>query len=40
VIRIIKPRRLRWADNLARIREKKNACRILVETPEGTKPLG
>jgi hypothetical protein len=37
---MIKPRRMRWADNLARMREKRNACRILVGTPEGIKPQG
>jgi hypothetical protein len=35
VIRIIKSRRLRWAANLARLREMRNAYSILVGKPEG-----
>jgi hypothetical protein len=30
IIRIIKSRRMRWAGNVARMGEKRNACRILV----------
>jgi hypothetical protein len=40
IIRIIKSRRMRWAGYVARMGEKKNACRILVRNPEGTRPLG
>jgi hypothetical protein len=40
IIRIIKSRRMRWAGNVARIGEKRNAYRLLVGTPEGKKPLG
>jgi hypothetical protein len=36
---MIKCRRMRWAGNVARIRENK-ACRILVGKPEGKRPLG
>jgi hypothetical protein len=36
IIRIIKPRRMRWAGHVARIGEKKNAYRLLV----GKRPLG
>jgi hypothetical protein len=36
---MIKPRRMRWAGQLARIREKRNAYRILVGKPEGKRPL-
>jgi hypothetical protein len=39
-IRIIKSRRMRWAGNIARMAEKRNAYRILVGKPEGTRPLG
>jgi hypothetical protein len=40
IIRIIKSRRMRWAGHLARIWEKRNACRLLVRKPEGKRPLG
>jgi hypothetical protein len=36
---MIKSRRLRWAGYVARIGEKRNAYRILVEKPEGKRPL-
>jgi hypothetical protein len=34
IIRIIKSRRMRWAENLARAEEKRNAYRFLARTPE------
>jgi hypothetical protein len=37
---MIKSRRMRWAGNVARIWEKRNAYMILVGKPEGRKPLG
>ncbi|KAJ4448585.1 hypothetical protein ANN_10604 [Periplaneta americana] len=40
VIRNIKSRRLRWAGHVARMGESKNAYRVLVERPEGKRPLG
>jgi hypothetical protein len=40
IIRIIKSRRLRWAGHVARMREKRNAFRLLVRKPEGKRPLG
>jgi hypothetical protein len=40
IIRIIKSRRMRWAGHVARTGEKRNAYRILVEKPEGKRPLG
>jgi hypothetical protein len=40
IIRIIKSRRMAWAWHVARIGEKRNAYRILVEKPEGKRPLG
>jgi hypothetical protein len=40
IIRIIKSRRMRWADHVARMGEKKNAYRLLVGKPEGKRPLG
>jgi hypothetical protein len=36
IIRIIKPRRIRWAGHVARMWEKSNAYRVLV----GKRPLG
>jgi hypothetical protein len=39
IIRMIKPRRMRWAGHVARMRAKRNAYRILVEKTEGNKPL-
>jgi hypothetical protein len=40
IIRIIKSRRMGWSGHVARIREKSNADRILVEKPEGKRLLG
>jgi hypothetical protein len=40
IIRIIKSMRLRWAGQVARMEEKRNAYRLLVEKPEGKSPLG
>jgi hypothetical protein len=37
IIRIIKPRRMRWPGHIARMGEKRNAYRILVETPKATR---
>jgi hypothetical protein len=40
IIRIIKPRRMRWAGHLARMGKKRNAYRLLVGKAEGKRPLG
>jgi hypothetical protein len=40
VIRMIKSRRMRWVVHVARMREKRNAYRILVGKPEGKRQLG
>jgi hypothetical protein len=40
IIRIIKSRRMRLAGHVARMCEKRNAYRVLVEKPEGKRPLG
>jgi hypothetical protein len=40
IIRIIKSRRIRWAGHVARMQEKRNACRLLVGMPEGKRLLG
>jgi hypothetical protein len=39
IIRIIKSRRMRLADHVARLGEKRNAYRLLVGKPEGKRPL-
>jgi hypothetical protein len=39
IIRMIKSRRIRWAGHEARMGERRNACRILMGKPEGTRPL-
>jgi hypothetical protein len=40
IIGMIKSRRMRWAGNVARMREKRNAYRLLVRKLEGKRPLG
>jgi hypothetical protein len=40
IIRVIKSRRMRWADHVARMGEKRNAYRLLVGKAEGKRPLG
>jgi hypothetical protein len=40
IIRMFKSRRMSWAGHVARMGEKRNAYRILVENPEGERPLG
>jgi hypothetical protein len=40
IIRMIKSRRMRWTGHVGRMGEKRNAYRMLVEKPEGKKPLG
>jgi hypothetical protein len=37
---MIKSRRMRWAGHVARMGENRNAYRILVGNPEGSRPLG
>jgi hypothetical protein len=32
--------KMRWADHVARLGEKRNAYRLLVGKPEGNRPLG
>jgi hypothetical protein len=40
-IRVIKSRRMRWrAGHLACMREMRNSYNILVEKPEGKRPIG
>jgi hypothetical protein len=40
IIRIIKARKMRWAEYIARMGKKRNAYRLLVGKPEGRRPLG
>jgi hypothetical protein len=40
IIRVIKSRRLRWAEHVARMGERRGAYRVLVGKPEGRRPLG
>jgi hypothetical protein len=40
IIRMIKSRRIRWAGHVARMEERRKACRILVGKPKGRRPLG
>jgi hypothetical protein len=40
IIRIMKSRRMRWAEHVARMGEKRCAYRLLVGKPEGRRPLG
>jgi hypothetical protein len=40
IIRIIKSKRMRWACQVARMGQKRNAYRLLVGKPEGKRPLG
>jgi hypothetical protein len=40
IIRMIKPRRMRWAGHVARMEAKRNAYRIFLGKPDGKRPLG
>jgi hypothetical protein len=40
IVRVIKSRRLRWAEHVARMGEGGGDYRILVGRPEGKRPLG
>jgi hypothetical protein len=40
IVRIIKPRRMRWVGHVARMGEKRNAYRILVANPKENRSLG
>ena len=39
-MRVIKSRRMRWAEHVARMGEERGVYRVLVEKPEGRRPLG
>jgi hypothetical protein len=40
IIRIIKSRKMRWTGHVARMRERRNAYRLLLVKPEEKRPLG
>jgi len=40
IVRVIKKRRVRWAGHVARMGERRGVYRVLVEKPEGKRPLG
>jgi hypothetical protein len=40
IIQVIKSRRQRWAEHVARMGERRGAYKALVGKPEGRKPLG
>ena len=40
IFRVIKSRRMRWTGHVARMGKRKSVCRILVQKPEGNRPLG
>jgi len=40
IVRVIKSRRRRWAGHVARMRQNISVYRVLVEKPEGKRPLG
>jgi len=40
IIRMIKPRRTRWAGQVARMGVRRRVYRVLVGKPEGKRPLG
>ena len=40
IVRVIKSRRVRWADHVARMEEGKSAFKILTGKPTGKRPLG
>jgi hypothetical protein len=40
IIRMMKSRRIRWAGHVARMRETRNAYKILVGKPDRKRPLG
>jgi hypothetical protein len=40
IFRVIKSRRMRWAGHVARMWDSSGVYRVLVEKPEGKRPLG
>ena len=40
IVRVVKSRRIRWAEHVARMGEGRGVHRVLVGKPEGKRPLG
>ena len=40
IVRVIKSRRMGWAEHVARMGEGRGVCMVLVGKPEGRRPLG
>jgi hypothetical protein len=40
ILRVIKSRRMRWAEHVARMGEWRGVYRVLVGKPDGKRPLG
>ena len=40
VVRVKKSKRIKWAEHVARMGEKRGVYRVLVGKPEGKRPLG
>jgi len=40
IVRVTKSRRMRWAEHVARLGERKGVYRLLVGKPEGKRPFG
>ena len=40
IVRVIKPRRMKWAGHVARMGERRGAYRVVVGKPKGKRPLG
>jgi hypothetical protein len=40
IVRVIKSRRMRWAEHVARMGKGRGVYRVLVGKPEGKRPLG
>jgi hypothetical protein len=40
IVRVVKPRRMKWAGHVASMAEGRGVHRVLVGKPEGKKPLG
>jgi len=40
ILRVVKPRRMRWAGHVVRMGEGRGVHRVLVGKPDGTRPLG
>ena len=40
IVRVIKSRKMRWVGHVARMEEEGGVHKVLVEKPEGKRPLG